>query len=855
MRKANTLSSNSISYNRTMNNNNNNGSYSNNNGNSQNSNHLLQVDNEFKCNIKDHQRERIDYICTYKDCTAESRLCCMYCKQLYHGSHQKEKVIKLKEFSSKVVVDAEKLTKRFEEMVEENDIKLIFQQRLQKTVKDKLNELVKSFQRSIKISRERISTIIESTQNIYEQAENQDICDDIHEFNNELYKILHRSYKLHSKEDIEILTKIYRNENYSEYLSNSKSISRNKFFYFANDRLDQYFSQLTIETDNLIRDLGGQIKKMEEIVAQSLGEQQNKNQGQTTKLPTIGRNSSETRFNQKNVPNYARPRSSDKNKSQILITDPSGYQNERSAPNKQYMLKREVLNPNNNSFNGRSLLNSMNQSNNNHYPVMQRNTKSYKTVKFDKNQIGNNGSKFNLNDCILLLDLENNNKKRGNNQRLSQSNLNDSLLSQDNHESNMPFSPFKDSNSKNNGSFSLLKDLMYVDNPPQNNTGSQIKNQDSNQKQNGSNVKEATSPESQIAYNNQKQEADKKQQGESATKAENNQKENQQLNQQGSLPVYKIRDIQKENQERNKPKEEWIQINEEEVPDIKSLTEAADKQIGEFQYILPTDHTDSEYSTLPVMKNTTNGQIYSGQWKDGQRHGKGLGILKDGSVYVGYWKNNQANGYGRIIHPNGNIYEGDWMNGKAHGRGIYRYPNGTKYEGEWFEDLYDGYGVKTWNQGSVYQGYYRQGYRDGKGVFTWPDGSSYDGYFYKNQIHGYGIYKWKDGREYRGEWSSGKMNGKGWFKWPDDRIYEGNYFNDKKEGFGVFHWPNNEKTYEGYWLNDQPHGIGHIIQKNGQKSKGEWQDGKQIRWIPDSEDTSAQEKKLQLQFSKPGSTK
>jgi len=67
-----------------------------------------------------------------------------------------------------------------------------------------------------------------------------------------------------------------------------------------------------------------------------------------------------------------------------------------------------------------------------------------------------------------------------------------------------------------------------------------------------------------------------------------------------------------------------------------------------------------------------NGSIFMGQWKHGQRHGRGkqlwyywllfkLFILrKDGSIYEGYWKDNMAHGKGRLIHSDADVYEGDW---------------------------------------------------------------------------------------------------------------------------------------------------------------------------------------------------
>ena len=54
--------------------------------------------------------------------------------------------------------------------------------------------------------------------------------------------------------------------------------------------------------------------------------------------------------------------------------------------------------------------------------------------------------------------------------------------------------------------------------------------------------------------------------------------------------------------------------------------------------------------------------------------------------------------------------------------------------------------------------------------------------------------------------------------------------NDLMEGYGTFSWPNGKK-YIGYWKNGKQHGIGSIININGKELRGEFMDGKRLRWI------------------------
>lgn len=82
---------------------------------------------------------------------------------------------------------------------------------------------------------------------------------------------------------------------------------------------------------------------------------------------------------------------------------------------------------------------------------------------------------------------------------------------------------------------------------------------------------------------------------------------------------------------------------------------------------------------------------YAGDWKDDEKHGYGVYIFKaDGTVYEGSWIHDKATGYGRVTYPNGDTYEGSWERGRRHGQGIYEFadPVGIKIEGTWIQGKY-----------------------------------------------------------------------------------------------------------------------------------------------------------------------
>ena len=75
---------------------------------------------------------------------------------------------------------------------------------------------------------------------------------------------------------------------------------------------------------------------------------------------------------------------------------------------------------------------------------------------------------------------------------------------------------------------------------------------------------------------------------------------------------------------------------------------------------------------------------YEGQWsvEKGERHGRGIALLRWGYLYEGYWKDNKMHGRGRLIMSTGTYYMGEFKNDKREGTGILITNKGKKYEGE-----------------------------------------------------------------------------------------------------------------------------------------------------------------------------
>ncbi len=84
-----------------------------------------------------------------------------------------------------------------------------------------------------------------------------------------------------------------------------------------------------------------------------------------------------------------------------------------------------------------------------------------------------------------------------------------------------------------------------------------------------------------------------------------------------------------------------------------------------------------------------------GQWKENKKHGKGTYIWGPaskwaGDIYKGDYVDGNRTGQGIYNYANGNVYEGQFKENKMHGKGKMKYANGTVKEGMWSNDNFIG---------------------------------------------------------------------------------------------------------------------------------------------------------------------
>ena len=153
-----------------------------------------------------------------------------------------------------------------------------------------------------------------------------------------------------------------------------------------------------------------------------------------------------------------------------------------------------------------------------------------------------------------------------------------------------------------------------------------------------------------------------------------------------------------------------------------------------------------------------DGAKFEGNYENGVLSGKGKEQWQDGVAYEGEYLDGKRHGQGKLTTADG-VYTGSFRQGKIHGKGVYRFANGNVFKGAWKANRMHGRGRFTWSDGREYVGHWQEDLRHGKGIMRWGDGKEYDGTWDKGLQHGEGKLKFKDKRgqenEKNGVWVAG----------------------------------------------------------------------------------------------------
>ena len=218
----------------------------------------------------------------------------------------------------------------------------------------------------------------------------------------------------------------------------------------------------------------------------------------------------------------------------------------------------------------------------------------------------------------------------------------------------------------------------------------------------------------------------------------------------------------------------------------------------------------------------SEGGIYTGQFNQGLREGKGILVYEDGEKYDGEWKNDKCHGLGTFIDPyNKATYVGAFVKGLKKGFGAEECANSYRYTGAWKNDQWHHSGtlICYYPNGrlkSTYLGNFENGHIHGTGTLTIFNHSLYNGEFYEGKMHGSGVLTDLSSslsKIYDGEFQNGFKEGNGTETFEKHYIYTGKWKKNKWHGEGKLtefcvgtNTP--EHTYTGTFQNGVKNGPG-----------------------------------------------
>jgi hypothetical protein len=166
-------------------------------------------------------------------------------------------------------------------------------------------------------------------------------------------------------------------------------------------------------------------------------------------------------------------------------------------------------------------------------------------------------------------------------------------------------------------------------------------------------------------------------------------------------------------------------------------------------------------TAIDVLNLHLSKNSYSGKFQYGRMQGDGVCKYETGDIFTGNWENGIRHGWGELLNKNLILEKGYWHWGKKNGL----------------------FKIKMRGTCKVYVIYDNDILRD-KAKIVWKNGSIYEGHFINNRIDGWGTCSWTSGDSYEGKWEDGKMQGWGIYKFADGKVYEGLYNNDRRCGKG-----------------------------------------------------------------------
>ena len=122
---------------------------------------------------------------------------------------------------------------------------------------------------------------------------------------------------------------------------------------------------------------------------------------------------------------------------------------------------------------------------------------------------------------------------------------------------------------------------------------------------------------------------------------------------------------------------------------------------------------------LSLVRIENDEGVYIGEANYATPQGRGCYMYKkDGESWIGYFDNGAKGKYGKYYDKDGKLlYEGDYKRGERNGKGKCYYPDGSKYEGDFVKNKKEGSGVFHWDDKTRWEGTWKNDKMDGTGTY------------------------------------------------------------------------------------------------------------------------------------------
>jgi hypothetical protein len=150
-----------------------------------------------------------------------------------------------------------------------------------------------------------------------------------------------------------------------------------------------------------------------------------------------------------------------------------------------------------------------------------------------------------------------------------------------------------------------------------------------------------------------------------------------------------------------------------------------------------------------------------------------------------------------ITYPNGDVYTGELQNGQRHGKGRMKYANGRFYSGEWVHNVRQGYGEQTWSGSPKYisyQGHWANDLPNGTGTLKYQSGQEYRGEFHNALMQGFGHLTYANGDVRRGHFIQNKREGEFILVTANGRRYKEQFVQDKRRSYSLMEYASQDKA-------------------------------------------------------------